>query len=527
MLSLAAASPLAAQDAATAGEEPQVAWPTLEPIARLRHEGAGRSAYDRASNMLFVVGDKGIAVIHMGRGDDAAIVRTINPAIESGVPEPEQATITSVVCDPRGRGVAMATVVPKDHALVPGRAIFFDTRTGKALANITVGYEPVYALWSFGGGSIHVANKGSAVKGRKDIAIDPPGTLSWIDVDELSNAAAFESLAQASVTIITPGGEALASGLPALRITPALRQSPDLDLEPTALAEAGNWLFVSFQANNAVGMFDLVNGVWRSILGLTPIEQRLDACATDGPSVAHELATLPMPNEIAVPILRDGDAYIVTANAGAIRGRMDRSSEAPYPDAAALMWMAKSKLIRDDLFPQHMLGYDGVGALEVCARSGDEDGDGVIERPCALGSRSLSLWNVTTGALVGDTGSAFEDAMTQSPRVYNTIGPRVDAASTERGPEPSAMRVTKVGGVWYAFVGLAHPGAIAVVDLTDARAPKLVDLRVSAMEGDFGVPALTLVPAAVNPTGSDLLIGSFAASGTVEVWRIVPPVGSQ
>ena len=151
----------------------------------------------------------------------------------------------------------------------------------------------------------------------------------------------------------------------------------------------------------------------------------------------------------------------------------------------------------------------------------------MIDRPCALGSRSLSLWNLTSGALVGDTGAAFEDAMAKAPRVFNAIGPRVDAASIERGPKPSSLVVMKSGGAWFAFVGLAHPGAIAVVDLASPRAPRLVEMRASAMAGDSGEPTLTLVPANANPTGCDLLIGSFAGSGTVKVWRVIAPAGGR
>ena len=497
-------------------------WPQLQELTRLDVAGAGAVAYDPASNMLFAVSTNGLAMMHFGLGADAAIVRTIDVAAQSTLANPASARVTSVVCDPRGRGVAVVTIVPRDMATAPGQALFIETRTGRVLGRVTVGFEPVQALWSFGGANVYIANKGSAATGRKGLIMDPPGSVSWIDVDGLADAPAFEAIEQTAVTTIAPNGELLGEALPALRIAPAAVHTPAIDLEPTALAEGGNWLFVAFQANNGFGAFDLISATWRGFHGFGALDVRLDACAKDGPNVVHDFAALPMPGDLDVAFIR-GDAYVVTANTGAIRGRIDRGSDAPRPDAAALTWLVRAEGANPSPYADDMLSYDGVGGLEVCAWSGDDDGDGAVDVVHAIGSRGVSLWNVSTGMLEGDSGAMLEDAVAErSPNAFNAVNARVDAGSLDRGPKPSSLETLKFGSSPFAFVALEHPGVIATLDLSAPEAPTFCELTPMG-ERASGRMNLMHIPADVNPTGDEVLIVTNDAAGRLVVFAVAPP----
>ncbi len=523
-LSFAAASVSLAQAGKVEPEStPEITWPTLVEIARFSHEGAGSSAYDIATNMLFATGTKDIAMIHLGQGPDAALVRTLNPALESGLDAPDTATITSVVCDPRGRGVAMATVVPKDKATVPGRAVFFETRTGKTLASVTVGFDPVSALMTFGGGNVFIANRGAAAVSDRGLVIDPPGTVTWIGLDGFDDANAFRALDQSAVSTISPNGPLLTKTLPEMRIHPDMQATPSFDLEPTGLAMGGNWLCITFQANNCIGTFDLIKKQWRAFFPLGAIEQRIDACAQDGPNISDEFQTLPMPRDLAIMSSR-GDMFIVTANAGAKRGRIDRDTDAAHPDAATLGWLALSKKVSEASTADGDLTYEGSGGLDISTFTGDVDGDGVIDHPSAFGSRSLSVWDVMSGQLLGDTGAAIEKHIAKhAPTFFNANHGRPDVGSLDYGPRPVSVVAVKVGRSRFAFTGLERPGAIAIVDVSTPSAPELSDILIAAEHGDTGLPTLTLIAAKDNPTGEDVLIAGYAGSGTVVIYRIVMP----
>jgi hypothetical protein len=104
-----------------------------------------------------------------------------------------------------------------------------------------------------------------------------------------------------------------------------------------------------------------------------------------------------------------------------------------------------------------------------------------------------------------------------------------------KGPDPEAVTVGNVDGITYAFVGLERVGGVMIFDLSDPRAPELVDYIVTrnftvpaALEvdgddlpnraaGDLAPEGLELIPTAHGPTGRPLLLIANEVSGTTSV----------
>lgn len=147
------------------------------------------------------------------------------------------------------------------------------------------------------------------------------------------------------------------------------------------------------------------------------------------------------------------------------------------------------------------------GKYFVTADEGDtRDGNG---NGAPRGGRTVSIFDATTGALVGDTGNQL-DAIAAAFGVYP------DARSNRGGSEPEVLDVATFGGKTIVAVGLERANAVAFIDITTPTAPLV-----------FG-----LVPTGNAPEGTKLVVrdGSlFAftaneASGTLSVVRV--PVGA-
>lgn len=147
----------------------------------------------------------------------------------------------------------------------------------------------------------------------------------------------------------------------------------------------------------------------------------------------------------------------------------------------------------------------------------------------AFGSRSFSVWDAATGALVADSGDALERMVAATaPANFNANNETnaLDDRSDNKGPEPEAVAVGEVDGRTYGFVGLERVGGVVVVDLGDPAAPAIVDYLVNrdftrAPPGpDSGPEVIDFVPADHSPSGRPLIAVANEISGTVSLWSI-------
>jgi hypothetical protein len=96
------------------------------------------------------------------------------------------------------------------------------------------------------------------------------------------------------------------------------------------------------------------------------------------------------------------------------------------------------------------------------------------------------------------------------------------------------VTIGEIAGRTYAFVCLERIGGIAIYDVTDPNAPFFVVYENSrdfagdaeaGTAGDLGPEAAAFIPAAVSPTGTDLLAVGNEISGTVALFAVTDGLG--
>jgi len=476
----------------------------LEERWALRIEGAEVVAFDAASGRGVVVGADGVTGFEVS-ADGAERVWTagvdaLAPARLRG------GSATHVVVDPAGRGFAAVTV--KGAPGERGVAAFVDLASGEALGSVGVGYGPDGAAFGAGGAALVVANEGEPGEVGGAV-VDPEGSVSVVRIGR-------GGLDLASVVVQEVALEA-AEGL---RVHPARRDEPARDLEPEYVCVRRGRAYVTLQENNGVAVVDVESASLVGVYSLGVVEIELDPSDRDGRRGPYEtVSVMPMPDQVA-SFERFGRAFLVTADEGDDRGDW---GEWELGDVARLGSLAGDRRV-SLAWRQRANSSPGLARLEVCGYCGDQDGDGVIEAPRALGARGMSVWDARTMARVGGTGDSFERAMAEAGEWYNATGddePEADGRSDNRGSEPEGVVVGEVDGAPVAFVGLERPGAIAAVDLRDPRRPRVTGVEVAAARGWYAVEGMCFVGAGASPFAGPMLLAAFEGSGTVVAYEVV------
>lgn len=510
---------------------PAADGPPLVSLTRLGGAtvaGAEIVDFEPVSGLMFVTGADGVSVLRLHADGGLEPVRTVDVGAACNLPEQMRGEVTHVMVDPAGRGFAAATVIPADRAGLQGRLVFFSTTSGEILRVVCVGTSPDCFKFSADGAYLITANEGEPVRLGGGVVTDPPGSVSVIRLDRFESAEQIRSLSQRDVRTIFFGGPVIADGLEpahaagtALRIHPHNRNNGTADLEPESIAVLGSTAYLTLQENNAVAAFDLRELEWSALGGLGTIDQVIDASDADGGIRIEQTVTgLPMPDQL-LAFAAGGRTYLVTANEGDTRGEAGTHAS-PLADEQRLTQLAKAGRLTDRWAGSPLLADDRLGRLHVATDVGT-DGSGRIDRPTMFGTRSVSVWDATTLARVGDTGSALERWMARlAPECFNANAEAgtFDRRSADRGPEPEGLATGMVDGRRLVIVSLERPGALAVIDLTDPTRPEVVGLTVTALLGDTAPEGLIFVPADKNPTGRPLVIGGFEVSGTVGVYAI-------
>jgi hypothetical protein len=139
---------------------------------------------------------------------------------------------------------------------------------------------------------------------------------------------------------------------------------------------------------------------------------------------------------------------------------------------------------------------------------GDTDGDGDFDELVGFGARSFSIWNGTTGQLVFDSKNELD-------KKANEFGVYDDGRSDDKGVEPEAVYVSKMGDKQILFVGLERADAVAIYDISTPTAPKYLQI-IKTGDAPEGV---TFIPAAKSPTKRSLLVVSSEGDGTIKIYQ--------
>ncbi|MBC8083508.1 MAG: choice-of-anchor I family protein, partial [Hymenobacter sp.] len=477
-------------------------------------------AHDPTTQRLYVANS-------IGRKLD--IVSMANPAALAPVASIDISTYGNINSVAVRSGVVVCAIENTDPQQ-NGSVVFFD-QNGVFLKQVTAGAMPDMITFSPNGQLIITANEGEP---KSDYSVDPEGSVTVIDF-----SGGVAGVTQASVSTVNFAGydgQAAALRTAGIRLyggTTAAPSSVAQDLEPeyVAVSADSRVAYITLQENNAIATLDLTTRQFTSLRTVGYQDHSRAGFTLDASDQTSDvlLANWPVfgmrePDAIAAFEV-GGQRYLITANEGDAReytalNEINRIADAAYVlDPTAFPNAAQLKS------PQ------ALGRLNVTNKLGDTDGDGDFDQIYALGGRSFSVYNATTGALVHDSGDLLE-RVTSTDATYgaifnasNTTGtPTRKNRSDDKGPEPEGITTGMIRDTVYAFVTLERIGGVAVFNVNDPTQPRLVQYvnnrSLTAGTGDQGPEGIIFVAAANSPTGQPLLLLANEISSTVSVYNI-------
>ncbi|HYC03621.1 MAG TPA: inverse autotransporter beta domain-containing protein [Azospirillaceae bacterium] len=431
-----------------------------------------------------------VDVVRVGEGDLAGLpILQRRDNIRAGVTQALGAAsfgdITTVSMDPTGRYYAVA--VPHSDDMTNGLVELRDRASGAVLQRLTVGIGPDGTAISPDGRWLVVANE----------AEDPvaPGSVSVID---LTNAPAGRATGT-QVALANQTGNFFANPGPNGRTIeidvdgqPRAAVSHDaagLQPEYVAFSPDSRYAFVSLQENNGAMVIDLATG--------QPADVR----------------------------------YF---NLGTVSGSTDvNDTNPPVYDFTGRI----EGFLRE---PDGIAAFTAGGQLYfMTADEGDNRNNFGGTR--LRGGRSVSVFNGTTGQLVGTTGPSLDAALFAAANAAMAANPAIygirddgraphyypEGRSDRGGVEPEVLTVFAEGTRTYALVGLERGASVMLVDVSNPAAPTPVS---------FGLLPRDMTRAdgfdlAANSEGvATLLLGSqrfgyagLEDAGQIAIWRINPP----
>jgi len=478
---------------------------------------------------------------------------------------------SSVAADPLGRGFGAVSLIPSASTTVGGKVGFFDYRGAtvngaRNLVVLDVGFHPDSVKFSDDGTKLFVANEGEFIAAS---GVNAPGSLSVIDLSSINGIGNVSGLTNTNVSLFDFQAANLASGVSLAGVRNhsigAVTNSgvqiaavPDFNtlggtgpgsdpnffrgIEPEFISQSGNKLYVTLQENNAVGVFDLVSSKWEKIHKLGSINQTIDGSDQDGPGgttaalINKTVKGLPMPDSIATYTVA-GQTYFVTANEGDFR--TDDRDGSRFGSTSGNSSM--NTILDLTVYPSTATGVranGNLGRLNLTRLDGDNGanggiaGDGKIDDITMIGTRSFSIWNADTGALVWDSGSGNGNAADGSinpltnletillgldPTLFNMnngLASAFDTRSDDKGPEPEALSLGTFGGKTYAFVGMERQNGLLMFDITNPISPSFVSYTNSVSNSLVSPEGMLFIDGASSPTGNPLLLVGYEGVGT-------------
>jgi hypothetical protein len=443
-------------------------------------------------------------------------------------------SISSVLNDARGFGVA--TVIPTATSASDfGRIAIFNKSNGAILKTLDVGYHPDSVTITPDGTKLLIANEGEFVSTAADNTFARPGSVSVVNlagVNSSNYASTLGALTNAAVrthdfSAANLGSGVTLNGVRNNRLDTLTVKNPNAaDVEPEYITASNTTAYVTLQENNAIATLDLETGQYTKISVLGTITQTIDASDKDGAgsgstqgkaiAINDTVTGMPMPDTIT-KFERNGTTFLVTANEGDGRG-----DDGDFARGSALLTSTTATPAVVAL-----ANNTGIGRLNLLKDQGDTNGDGIIETPTMLGTRSFSIRNAETGELVFDSAAKIEEYVAaNNPASFNmNSGDRTkfDERSDDKGPEPEALTFGSFDGRDYVFVGNERENGIFQFDVTDLNNVTIagyINTVTGTTDGENGgvyiSPESMLFLAAGasgNTTGKNLLIVGFEGTG--------------
>ena len=363
--------------------------------------------------------------------------------------------LTSIAMHPQQPWFAAA--IKSTQPFVPGRVELWSLE-GERLASFEAGYGPDHVLVAPDGGSLLVANEGELWQRQGDSLLSEPGSLTlvrlatplahsevlpislpevqavgmlqrgdrrfiertvdWNQDGQISEQADFDGdgLVGGKLDLGQYQGVAIKAneqkGEEAILIPLTANTAEQLEPEYSAFSPDSLWAWVSLQENNGLAKVDITTAQVVEYIGLGSTTHLADIQDDGGARLTHQLTALREPDAIAV---LPGGQWLVTADEGDTEPKASR----------------------------------------------------VLSGHPAGGGRTLSVVDLQSGQVVGDTGAQLDQAMIEL-RAYP------DGRSDNKGSEPETVVVFAWQGRPYVAVALERANALALVDVSVPRAPQVV-----------------------------------------------------
>ncbi|TDW51950.1 hypothetical protein EV144_101628 [Flavobacterium sp. 270] len=446
------------------------------------------SAYDLKTKRLFTVNNSGVNQID--------VIDITDPSKPIKIGKIDLATYegaaNSVSVFDGKLAVALESLTDKQGN---GKVVVFNTSDYSLIKQVTVGALPDMITFSPDGKFIMTANEGEP---STDYLKDPNGTISIID----TNTYAVTTLDFASFS-----GQAATLKKDGFRIsTYAKSFAQDIEPEYITISDDSKTAWVTLQENNGVAKVDLTSKTITAIfpLGLkdyNTAENAIDVSDKDDKIAFNpwKVKGLYMPDAIS-HFTTNNVPYFVTANEG------DSREYTAYTDIKRMKDMKLDATVFPDAATLKL--ETNLGRLNLVSDMGDTDGDGDLDEMVSFGARSFSIWN-------GNTGKIVYDSKNDVDKKINELGTYDDKRSDDKGSEPEAVTVAKMGNQTILFVGLERSDAVMMYDVTNPASPQYLQ---TVKTGD-APEGLLYIPASKSHTKRSLLIVSSEGDGTVKIYQ--------
>ena len=436
---------------------------------------------------------------------------------------------------------------------------------GTFIKAVTVGALPDMVTFSPDGKKVLIANEGEP---NSDYSVDPEGSISIIDITDaipadisttinLSTDITFSSDLIDSEDFDTDAkriGLLKAAGLKlAGPIGTTLAQS--LEPEYITVSENSKIAFVSLQENNAIGIINLVsNTIEIKPLGFKNWNDfQIDFTNKDEmPSFQQVKGLYGMYQPDTISSYQwQGATFVLTANEGDSRDYDGYSEEVRVKDIIDPEGINKTLSTELQAIYDTSGGKNGLGRLKVTTALGDADNDGIYEALYAYGTRSFSIWDQSIN-LVFDSGDDFgKISASVLGNNFNSTHTenKGDNRSDDKGGEPEAIAVGKIGDRTYGFIASERSGDLFIYDISNpfnvsfsafynnrdftvnyeldddldnpCNESEGMDCSMIESAGDLGPESITFVSSEQSPNGMPLIIIGNEVSGSVTVYQVI------
>lgn len=470
--------------------------------------------HDPTSQRLFTISAvaKKLDIINFSNPTNLSIINSIDMTPYGG--------ITSVAV----KNGIVAVASPNTNEQLNGSVVFFDTN-GVFLKQVTVGALPDMIVFTPDGNKVMTANEGQP---NDAYTVDPEGSVSIIDV-----SGGIAGLTQANVTTLLFTGynaqetALLASGIRKAKASSTLSQ--DFEPEYITISADSQKAWVTIQENNAIAEINLATNSYTDVWPLGTKDASLPGNGMDISDNNNQvlIANWPIksfyiPDGVANYSV-GGTTYLVTANEG------DEKEYAGLNERTTVG--AAGYTLDATNYPQSAVlkNSNNAGRMRVTNLNGNTDADAAYEQIYSLGSRSFSIFNATTKAIVYDSGDDFEKYTALTPSINAVFNADHEdnvkkGRSRAKGPEPEGVTLAELNGQTFAFITLERIGGVMVYDITNPNDVKFVDYKnsrsVSAFTGDHGPEGVTFIKAANTTTGKNYVAVANEISGTISLFEV-------